>query len=306
MSRRRLVGVALGGGILLVLLATLDGAAIVRTLATATPGLVVVGVAGLTAVHLIGAATWRALTVRLGRVTLGWRSAVRLYYAGQALGGLTPANLGNDAYRAAVLRPLATDRSAVVVPIAVQRATSWIALSAIGLAALPLVAIPADVPAGAVIAVAGAAGLALAAAGFGWLRRPGEVPPAVTAGIGWAAAIGLAGGLAFHLAALGSGYLLVLAVDPGASAVAPAVIASLAVARVSLIVPLTPSGLGIGEAILAVLFTGIGLAPETAVAASLLGRLGLVLTTLIGSAALVAAEPGVAAVARPEPRSPSS
>ena len=111
------------------------------------------------------------------------------------------------------------------------------------------------------------------------------------------------GGLAFHLVAIGCGYLLVLAVDPAAAVVAPAVIGALAIARVSLLVPLTPSGLGVGEAALAILFAGIGLAPETAIAAALLARLGLVVTTLVGSIALAASSGSRASWTRAQPSS---
>jgi uncharacterized membrane protein YbhN (UPF0104 family) len=305
-SRRRVFGWILGGGIILVLLVTLDGRTIGQILRGANPALVVIGVAGLTAVHLVGAATWRELTRRMTGITLGWRPAVWLYYAGQALGGFTPANLGSDAYRATALRALG-DKAAVVVPIAVQRATSWIALSALGLAALPLVTVPADVSAGPVIVATAVAGLALAAAGLGWWRRHPRLLPAIGGSdLRRAAVVGLAGGIAFHLVAVACGYLLVLAVEPGAATLAPAVIGSLAIARLSLLVPLTPSGLGIGEATLAILFAGIGIGPETALAASLLARLGLVATTVIGGIALASGSGDRVALAHPEPRSPSS
>jgi uncharacterized membrane protein YbhN (UPF0104 family) len=145
--------------------------------------------------------------------------------------------------------------------------------------------------------VAGVAWLLLAPprplrAGRAWLaRRVGaeSLPPSEERiqRLGRACAIGLAQGLAFHAGAIGLTWLLVLAVDPDLAAASPgpttpAILAALAVARLSMAVPIAPSGLGVQEGVAAALFALLGLAPETALAAMLCGRVALLITTLVG------------------------
>ena len=284
----------IGIAILIALVLSFDPAAIGALLATANAPLVMVGVAGLTALHLLGAATWRVLTRRLAGIELGWWAAARTYYAAQGLGGLTPANVGSDAYRVAALRDAGESVRGATLPILVQRATSYLAVSLLGAFALLLASRPAAFTVGIVI---GALALSTAVLGIASLVIAGPGPlrplrarllgpndnqrPGMTGAIG----IGLGLGLVFHAVAIGLTYLLVLAVEPDAATVAA--LAAVAVARVSLLVPLTPSGLGIQEAALAALFVGIGLPAESAIAASLVARLSLVLTALIGAGAMV-------------------
>jgi uncharacterized membrane protein YbhN (UPF0104 family) len=133
---RQAAGWAIGAGLVLVLLLTLDTATIARLLADANLPLVVIAVTGLTAAHLIGAATWRSLARHLSGLRLTWRSALPLYYAAQAVGGLTPANVGNDTYRVVALRKSGQGTERAAAPIVVQRATSYLALGLLGMAAL--------------------------------------------------------------------------------------------------------------------------------------------------------------------------
>ena len=100
-------GWLVGIGIVALLAAGQDTRALLGVLAGAQPGLVVLGVVGLTAMHLVPAAVWRALVDRLSAVTIPWRRALRVSYAAQALGGLTPGNLGGDAYRVWAVRDAA-------------------------------------------------------------------------------------------------------------------------------------------------------------------------------------------------------
>ena len=69
-------------------------------------------------------------------------------------------------------------------------------------------------------------------------------------------------------------------------------IASIAVARLTILIPLSPSGLGFQEAALSVLFLQIGLSPEMALATALLNRLALVLTVALGTALIVGRRSG--------------
>lgn len=285
---------AIGITILVALIVTFNPAVIGALLATASLPLVIVGVAGLTGLHMLGAATWRVLTRQLTAVRLGWWPTVRTYYAAQAVGGFTPASVGSDVYRVAARRGAGDSLRGAMVPILVQRATSYLAVALLGAFALLVASRPASftvgVTIGAVVLSAAVLGVAsLVVTGPGPLRPlrerllgPGDIHPR---GMAPAVAIGLGLGLVFHALGIGLTYLLVLAVEPDAATVAA--IAAVAIARVSLLVPITPSGLGIQEAVLAALFVGIGLPAESALAASLLARLSLVLTGAIGAGAML-------------------
>jgi uncharacterized membrane protein YbhN (UPF0104 family) len=296
---------ALGIGVLALLLVGLNGAEIAARIASANTLLVVIGVLGLTAVHALGAAAWRILCRRLGGLRLAWATCLRVYYAAQALGGVTPANIGGDAYRVLAVRKAGLGWSAAVAPVLVQRASSYLALAIVAFPALLWLMISSRVP-GAVMA----AGLVLCALAGGFalvlLAAPGRLA-ALRARLPWHAAPGGGGppvdpaawarpaigsvavatgfGLAFHLGSVLLTGLLLVAVDPSASGIS--VLAAITVARLSLAVPILPSGLGANEAILSLLFASLGLAPQTALAGLLLGRVAMVLTTLVGAALLV-------------------
>jgi uncharacterized membrane protein YbhN (UPF0104 family) len=307
----------LGIAIVALLVLTLDPAALVGRLADADLRLAVLGIIGLTAVHLIPAETWRILCRRLGGVRLPWRGSVTAYYAAQALGGVTPANLGGDVYRVHALRSAGNGFDAAVAPVVVQRATSYLALSLLGGVALIFVAAgsavsPFLVVPAAALALLGAvvAGLLLIGGGpFERLRRKlGDLLGAGlnaspgtdgTGRIAGGAGIGLALGIVFHGVSVLLTAVLVAAINP--DAVSLASIAALAVARLTLAIPISPSGLGFQEGALSALFIAIGLPPETALAALLLGRISLLTTTLVGAIALGVQRPVLAA---PGHRSP--
>lgn len=291
-------------GVLVLLVVGLDGGEILERLRSANGLLVVTGVLGLAVVHVLGAVAWRTLTRQLGGLRLAWATCLRVYYAAQALGGVTPANLGGDAYRVLSLRNAGLDWGAASAPVLVHRATSYLALALLALPALGWLAISARLPvailaAGLVLCVlAGVAAVLLLTAPARLAALLARLPgiPATPRGplpesinpmhapiASVAAATGLA--LAFHGVSVLLTGLLVVAVDPSATGIS--VLAAIVVARLSLAVPILPSGLGANEAILALLFGGLGLAPQTALAALLLTRVALVLTTLIGAGALL-------------------
>jgi uncharacterized membrane protein YbhN (UPF0104 family) len=290
------IGLALVGGLVL----TLDPTAIAAELAGANLPLVVVGILGLTALHLVGAVAWRDLTRRLAEITLPWSDAVRTYYAAQAIGGVTPANLGSDAYRVMVLRSSDAGAGRIALPILVQRATSYLALSLLAAGALLVASRPAGFTVGVTLAALGAstigiAILSLVSVGPGPLRSVrnrliGEAVVGRRAMIG-SAAVGLTMGVAFHAAAVLLTWGIVLAVEPAAASLAA--LAAVTLARLSLVVPITPSGLGVQEVALAGLFVGIGLPAESAVAAALLARLSMLLTAGIGALAWAGSRPSV-------------
>ncbi len=298
----RLARWVIGIAIVALLVVSLDPAALIGRLVAVDLRLAILGVLGLTAVHLIPAETWRILCSRLGGVRLGWGASVRAYYAAQALGGVTPANLGGDVYRVHALRSAGSGFDAAVAPVVVQRATSYLALSLLGGAALLFLATQYPVSAFLVVPAAGVAllgavvaGLLLAGRGpLESLRRravallggaPEEASASAEASgrVAKGGAIGLALGLGFHAVSVLLTLVLVAAVN--ADSVSFASLAALAVARLSLAIPISPSGLGFQEGALSALFLAIGLAPETALAAMLLTRLSLVTTTVVGALA---------------------
>jgi uncharacterized membrane protein YbhN (UPF0104 family) len=245
-------------------------------------------------------------------VWLGWRTALGMYYAAQAIGGITPANIGGDVHRAATLRGSGHGWSVAVAPLIVQRATSYLALSGLSVLALAVLATGAQV-AGTIVVIGGVFAVAVGLAAWLLLAPPrplrgaharlvrliggtGEPDGGRVNRLGVATAIGLLTGLGFHAISIGLTWLLVMAIDPAVPNVP--VLAALTVARLSLAVPITPSGLGIQEGALAFLFAGLGLAPDVALAAMLLARLSLLLTTGVGVTLLLRPRPPVPMGAR--------
>jgi uncharacterized membrane protein YbhN (UPF0104 family) len=274
---------------------------VARHLAAANPWLVLPAVAGLAAAHVVMALGWRSMLRRLGDVRLPASVAVRSYYAAQALGGVTPANLGGDLYRAAALRAGGHGWRAAVLPIVVQRATSYAALGALSLGAVAVLA--AAGVGGPILLLAAGVGcvvLALAAVllapdgAFDGLHRRlirlvgGAEPPRdggrFLGGLRGGAAIGLATGAAFHAVSVVLTWAVLAAVDPALAT--PAVAAAITIARLSLAVPLSPSGIGVQEGALAALVAALGGPVDAAVAGMLLARLGLVVTTAVGAACI--------------------
>jgi uncharacterized membrane protein YbhN (UPF0104 family) len=301
---------AVGIAIVIALLLRFDARGIVSELSGADLRLVFPALIGLIAIHILGALTWRDLARRLSAIRLGLGETIRRYYIAQAIGALTPANVGADAYRLIAAEGLdgRYDWRQMLRPVVVQRITSSIALAGLGLAAFALL------PAGgmangaalAILVLAGGSSALLIALQSGrfarWFRlpwQPGTVEPRAApsdptkagqaggrAGIE-AVAVGLGLGLGFHVGSVLLSYVLVLSV--GVAGPPLLVLACLVVARLSILIPISPSGLGIQEGALSLLFLSIGLPAETALAASLLNRLALVATTLLGAALMLLA-----------------
>jgi uncharacterized membrane protein YbhN (UPF0104 family) len=269
------------------LLSSVNLAGALERAGRANPLMVAAAVLALTGVHVVAALNWRSIVARLGGEPMTPLAGVRAYYASQALGGITPGNLGGDAYRVVAVRSGGGDWADAAMGVLVQRATSFAALAILGLVAL--VVLP-DVEGVAAPLIAAAVGLALVLAVpvVVLLRRRPVVKAREGASFLAAALTGLAGGAVFHGIAIVASYALVIAVDPSASGVG--ILAAITLARLSLAVPIAPSGIGVQEGALAALFILLGAAPESAVAASLLGRLALLATTGIGLA-LIARRP---------------
>jgi uncharacterized membrane protein YbhN (UPF0104 family) len=281
--------------VLALVVSLVDLEAVRMRLAATDPRLAIPAVAGLVLVHVIAAGAWRRLLRELAGVSLGWRSALRLYYGAQVFGTITPGNVGADVYR--VVAVAGASRSQLAQPVLLQRLTSVIALVCLGVAGGMVLPIPwlrpyllPTVVIGGTVGLLGAA--LVRADTSGWLgravRRLGWSSNA-TPGTRLRSAIrdGLGLGLVFHAASLVLGLVLVRAVDPSATEAPWLVLGALAVARLSLAVPISPNGIGVQEGLLAVLFVQLGLPAETAIAAALLNRLGLLLTAAVGAVALI-------------------
>lgn len=306
-SRRRLVLAArwaLGGAIVGFLLLRFDTRAVAETLQHADFRIAGPAILGLVAIHLLGAAAWRDLSIRLADVRLGWWQTITHYYAAQAVGSMTPANLGADAYRLAAVREPARGWATLLLPIVVQRVTSYVALSLVALAVLVLLP---DSASTLPIVLAGTVFIVVSSVVLLFVRRPHLVGGALRflpqrmrpdlrgttlAGRDWIPALGsgISLALAFHLGSIAMVYLLVVAL--GGHAAAGPVIASIAVARLTILIPLSPSGLGFQEAALSVLFLQIGLTAEMALATALLNRLAMVATMALGAALIVSGRTG--------------
>lgn len=276
-------------------------------------------VIGLVAIHLVAALSWRRLTDELAGIRMGWGRTVRLYYAAQALGTVTPANLGADVYRVVAAHP-GPGRGRMARPVVIQRLTSILALVVLG--ALGALALPIEglTPFVLILGLVGAVSAVLVVAiatGFGIQSGPiavlagrlGLVSDAPSRrALASALRDGFALGVVFHAASLLLGLILVAAVDRSVLDQPAAILGALAVARLSLAIPLSPNGLGIQEGTLAVVFVQLGLPAEVALAASLLNRVAFLLTAVLGSIVLMSRTdrpdtvwPGSAPAATPRP-----
>jgi uncharacterized membrane protein YbhN (UPF0104 family) len=269
-----------------IVVSRFDTAAVVARISAVNLALALPAIAGLVAVHLIGALAWRRLLARFAGIHAGWRSSVRLYYTAQAVGSVTPGNLGADIYRIAAVDPGASRRAAAV-PILLQRITSTVALILLaGVGALCLglggvIALPPWLIAGLVI-------VALAVAAV--LRfRPGVLAALPHSPADLAALVrdGFGLGLVFHAASIWLGWVLIAAVDPATASRSGEVLAILAIARLSVVLPISPAGLGVQEAAVGVLFAEVGLDPGVALAAILLNRVALLVVVVIGTVGLL-------------------
>lgn len=277
--------------------------------------LAVPAIAGMAALHLIGAACWRVLVRRLTGTDLPWLEACKSYYAAQAIGGLTPGNVGGDAYRVFALTHDGGSILRASLPVLVQRITSTLVLLGAGVAGAVLIGLRWDwrpspgLIAAVALAVAVTAILVWRTAGW-WSRgvvalaeRSALEHQRLAGGFG----AGLLFGVMFHFAALGLSLVLVWSLLPGIPVLET--LACLAVARLAIALPISPNGLGFQEGALAVLFPHIGLASEVALAVSLLGRVSLLLTMGTGLALIVSGQVGKLrspAVATRDQRLPAS
>ena len=300
---------ALGLAVVVVLVTQLGAGNVLARLGGVDLRLAVPAIIGLVVVHLLGALSWRVLQKAFGATTLSWAPLLRHYYVAQAIGGITPANIGSDAYRFLALRGDAGGWERVAFPIVVQRATSSAAVSLLGVGALlflpPSAGIAGWIVSGALAigAVSSAVILLIQLRGGGRRRSSAqEARPATRGSLVRGMVIAFALGLAFHAGSIGLAYVLVASITQAGH---PAqIIAALAVARLSILIPFSPSGLGFQEGALAMLFVGIGLPADVALAAALLNRIALVMTTLLGFGLLVSRTDAAVPTRRPVSHDP--
>ena len=312
-KRRLLIGAArwaLGMAILVFLLLRFDFEAVALTLRHVDLRIAVPALAGLVAVHLLGATAWRELTILLAGVRLPWRTTVTQYYAAQAVGSITPANLGADAYRLAAARHPGAGWTTLLLPIVVQRVTSYVALSLVSLVGLAL--LPSSF-ATRLLVLSGVVLTLVTAAVLLAVRRPHlfagplrllprrlrpVAPDTALPRRAWTAALASGIGLAFlfHATSIALVYALVVAL--GGSGSPWPVLAAIAVARLSILIPLSPSGLGFQEAALSVLFLQIGLPADMALATALLNRAALVATMALGAGFIASGQTAHSAATR--------
>jgi uncharacterized membrane protein YbhN (UPF0104 family) len=301
---------AVGLAVVVVLVMQLGAGDVLARLSSIDLRLAVPAVAGLVAVHLLGALSWRVLQTAFGATPRPWAVLVRHYYVAQAIGGITPANIGSDAYRFLALRGNGDGWGRTAFPIVLQRATSSAAVSLLGVGALlflpPGAGMAGWIVSGALVigAVSSAVILLIQLRGGSGLSSAGGARQPIRGALirGTTIAFGL--GLAFHAASILLAYLLVTSISPAGQP--SQIIAALAVARLSILIPFSPSGLGFQEGALAMLFVGIGLPADMALAAALLNRIALVVTTLLGFGLLLGGTRAGDAAGRPTLREPAT
>jgi uncharacterized membrane protein YbhN (UPF0104 family) len=284
---------AFGLVMIVALLVYLDADSIVEQLRDVDWALAAPAIAALVALQALPALTWRYLAGAISGMEMRVSFTLRSYYAAQGIGGFTPANVGADAYRAHALDAGSEGWGRVLLPIVVQRLTSYISLALLGVVAALFV--PVDPLVRVLLVLVPLGTLALVAVVW-HLGRRGSVPflrlsvLAEEQGRGrpfWTA-VGVATGLgmAFHVVGVALTYVLLRSVTGEADA-GPA-IAALTVARVTTVLPLTPNGLGFAEAAYAVLLPTVGTSAEAAVAVAALTRLAMFVTMGLGFLILAA------------------
>jgi uncharacterized membrane protein YbhN (UPF0104 family) len=311
-----------GAAILVLVLVALDPSRVASALGTADARLVILGVLGLTCMHGVAAAGWRWMIAQRTGVRLPWRFALRAHYAAQALGSVTPGNLGSDFHRAAALRRQGLGWSAAVEPIVVQRATSYLGLSLLAVIGVVILSSASELSRVIVLIGIAIAALLVAAAWLllmpagplrgasDWLRRRvegsavdaggvhREVGPTLPLIVG-----GTLNGLLFHAGSVALTWMLVYAID-SQTPIWP-MLGAIAVARLSLAVPLSPNGLGVQEGTLAALVIAMHLAPQPALAAMLVARLSTILLAAVGVALMLGDRPRTGSVSGGLPLSPA-
>lgn len=279
-------------GLVAIVLTRFDLGLVASRLAGANLLLAVPAIAGLVAIHLVGAVAWRRLLEEFAGIRADLRSSIRIYYAAQAVGSITPGNVGADLYRVATVDASASRRAAAV-PIVLQRVASTAAmviLGAAGLATLASTALVRRSLADAVPWLGAAVAVAMLVVAAAGVQYRGQLRALWTQGREHATSLlrdGLGLGLIFHATSIFLGWVLVAAIDPATASRSGEVLAILAVARLSVVLPLSPAGLGVQEAAVGVLFEQTGLDPQVALAAILLNRVALLVVVVIGATALI-------------------
>jgi uncharacterized membrane protein YbhN (UPF0104 family) len=286
-----------GLGLVVALLSYFDASAVVSRLTDVSWPIAGPAIVGLIAMHLVGALAWVLLSERTAGVRLEKRRAVRLYYAAQAAGSLTPSNVGGDVYRVYALSQGPVRWQAALAPVLVQRAASYLALLALGAAAIPFVPLPSAarqalllIVSLTVVVLAVVWALARRTPVLAALRARLRLTAAERSGHGGVQLRGAIGGgfalaLLFHGGSLLLAGLLVVSVE-GSIGDTVGALAALTLARLAIILPITVSGLGFQEGALAALFPLVGLSPETALTVSLLNRTAFLGTMALGSVLL--------------------
>jgi uncharacterized membrane protein YbhN (UPF0104 family) len=287
----------LGAGVVLLAAVLLyyDVAAAASALGETRWWLAAPAIAGLVAVHLLGAVAWRTLAVTLTSSELRWGTAIRTFYAAQAIGTITPAGIGSDAYRA---RATWTDRRTwkrALAPVAVHRAASYLSLALLAAVAALFVPVAGTVRLGLaaipVLAIVAIGAVVIAR----WRGRTTGIVVDRAAALATVTAVALMG--AFHVIAVGLTCVLVVALQPGVEVAT--VVAALMVARMATFLPLTPAGIGLQEGAFALLLPEAGVSAEVAVAASALTRLAMMATLVVGAVALASGRDRAKAGRRP-------
>ena len=303
---RGVLQLVVGAAVLAVVLVSVDVPQLWDRLVRSDLRLVAPAVIGLVAMHAVAALGWRSILTATSGLQIPVPEALRLHYAAQALGGITPANLGGDVYRAAALRLAGQPWAASVVPIVIQRATSYLALAFLSLLALTALAsarVAAPLVASGAAVALGLGCVAILLLGqprplravtrrlMGWIARGADSTPThlAVSNLPQASLVGVINGIAFHAGSLLLTWVLLAGVDRAAATLP--ILAALTVARLSIAVPVSPSGLGVQEAVVVTLVAAVGGPVEGALGGMLLARLALVLTTTIGFG-LLATRPG--------------
>mgnify|MGYP005839103639 CR=1 FL=1 len=246
-------------------------------------------IVALSATNFWAAWAWQLLLFHFTQRLLPLGEAIRLYFIGQALGSVTPMNVGNDLYRLRATGARGGRIGAEVATIVMQRFTSAQALLILGGLAACLAPLSVGIKYTLFIPVAVLLALSILIL---WLASMGKARLLRKIGLSdipgtrlWkAAGLGIALAFALHL----NGVVLAAFLVSAAGIPIPFVpaVAAILLARLSILLPFTVHGLGVTEGALAFFFSRFGATAEGGLTVGLLLRLQSLLTGIIGAVLL--------------------
>lgn len=285
-------------GLLVGLAVWIDWGQVAKRLEEGRWELFAVGVLVVAGALVIAALRWRVF-LRAGGVPASVPETLRAYGIGMFANNFLPTGFGGDAARALLIRSVGASTGRAFASVIVDRVTALSCLLLLSWLALAIA--PSDVPGSlvAVLAIASAAGVALAAAFFlvarratrpdaGWLaRQAGRAYDYGRAFAGSRSVIAITTvlGVVYQGVIVLASWILARSIDLDVSFVLLAVVTPLVI--VATLMPISIAGFGVREGSYVALLSAAGVSAADATLLSLLNVAALAIATLPGAAAML-------------------